>query len=174
MYWLGLRPGDVHLAISSPGWGKHAWSCFFAPWIAEATVFVHNTARFDPAALLAQLDRGRGDHVLRAADRLADADPVRPRRAAAARSARSCRRASRSTPRSSRGCSAPGASTIRDGYGQTETTAIIANPPGADRDAGLDGPARCPASTVRCSTRVTGEPADEGEICLDLPSGPST
>ena len=23
--------------ISSPGWAKHAWSCFFAPWIAEAT-----------------------------------------------------------------------------------------------------------------------------------------
>ncbi len=42
MYWLGLRPGDVHLAISSPGWAKHAWSCFFAPWIAEATIFVYN------------------------------------------------------------------------------------------------------------------------------------
>jgi acetyl-CoA synthetase len=29
MYWLGLQPGDVHLNISSPGWAKHAWSCFF-------------------------------------------------------------------------------------------------------------------------------------------------
>ena len=52
MYWIGLQPGDVHLNISSPGWAKHAWSCFFAPWIAEATVFVYNYARFDPAALL--------------------------------------------------------------------------------------------------------------------------
>src|SRR6202158_2430305 len=32
MFWLGLQPGDVHLNISSPGWAKHAWSCFFAPW----------------------------------------------------------------------------------------------------------------------------------------------
>ncbi len=24
MYWIGVRPGDVHLNISSPGWGKHA------------------------------------------------------------------------------------------------------------------------------------------------------
>ena len=40
MAWIGVRPGDVHLAISSPGWAKHAWSCFFAPWIAEATIFV--------------------------------------------------------------------------------------------------------------------------------------
>ncbi len=38
MYWMGLRPGDVHLNISSPGWAKHAWSNFFAPWLAGATV----------------------------------------------------------------------------------------------------------------------------------------
>ena len=55
MYWLGLRPGDVHLNISSPGWAKHAWSCFFAPWIAEATIFLYNYTRFDAAALLGQL-----------------------------------------------------------------------------------------------------------------------
>nr|MBP6600104.1 AMP-binding protein [Giesbergeria sp.] len=42
MYWLGLRPGDVHLNISSPGWAKHAWSCFFAPWIAGACIFINN------------------------------------------------------------------------------------------------------------------------------------
>ena len=42
MYWLGLQPGDVHLNISSPGWAKHAWACFFAPWIGDATSFVNN------------------------------------------------------------------------------------------------------------------------------------
>src|SRR3954468_17352639 len=47
MFWLGLQPGDVHLNISSPGWAKHAWSCFFAPWNAGATVFVVNQPRFD-------------------------------------------------------------------------------------------------------------------------------
>ena len=45
----------MHLNISSPGWAKHAWSCFFAPWIAEATVFLYNYARFDAGALLGQL-----------------------------------------------------------------------------------------------------------------------
>ena len=78
MAWIGGRPGDVHLAISSPGWAKHAWSCFFAPWIAEATIFVYNYARFDAAALLGA-DAPRGClHVLRAADGVADADPGRP------------------------------------------------------------------------------------------------
>lgn len=57
MYFLGLRPGDLHLNISSPGWAKHAWSCFFAPWIAEATIFVYNYSRFDPVGLLNQLRR---------------------------------------------------------------------------------------------------------------------
>lgn len=59
MYYLGLEPGDVHLNISSPGWAKHAWSCFFAPWIAEATVFVYNYQRFDAVALLRQLREQR-------------------------------------------------------------------------------------------------------------------
>ncbi|PRC48030.1 AMP-dependent synthetase, partial [Mycobacterium sp. ITM-2017-0098] len=57
MAWIGVRPGDVHLAISSPGWAKHAWSCFFAPWIAEATIFVYNYGRFQATALLDQIRR---------------------------------------------------------------------------------------------------------------------
>ena len=57
MYWLGLRPGDVHLNLSSPGWAKHAWSSFFAPWNAEATIVAMQTARFDAAQLLRELVR---------------------------------------------------------------------------------------------------------------------
>ena len=57
MFWLGLQPGDVHLNISSPGWAKHAWSCFFAPWNAGATVFVVNQPRFDAKGLLATIGR---------------------------------------------------------------------------------------------------------------------
>jgi acetyl-CoA synthetase len=57
MYWLGLRPGDIHLNISSPGWAKHAWSCFFAPWNAGATVFLFNQPRFAAKPLLDVLVR---------------------------------------------------------------------------------------------------------------------
>ena len=56
MYWIGLRPGDVHLNISSPGWAKHAWSNVFAPWLAGATVLVYNYARFDAVELMRVLD----------------------------------------------------------------------------------------------------------------------
>ncbi len=57
MYWIGLKPGDVHLNISSPGWAKHAWSNLFAPWNAEATVFLHNYTRFDAARLMREMER---------------------------------------------------------------------------------------------------------------------
>lgn len=57
MYWIGLKPGDVHLNISSPGWAKHAWSNLFAPWNAQATVFIHNYSRFDAGRLMAEMDR---------------------------------------------------------------------------------------------------------------------
>ena len=51
MYGLGLKPGDAHLNISSPGWAKHAWSSVFAPWNAGATVIALAT-RFEPRAAL--------------------------------------------------------------------------------------------------------------------------
>jgi len=57
MFWLGLQPGDMHLNISSPGWAKHAWSCFFAPWNAGAGVFVNNQPRFDARGTLEVLAR---------------------------------------------------------------------------------------------------------------------
>ncbi|NLE98902.1 MAG: AMP-binding protein, partial [Propionibacterium sp.] len=56
MYFIGVRPGDVHLNISSPGWGKHAWSSFFSPWLAEAAVFSFNYTRFDAATMLQELE----------------------------------------------------------------------------------------------------------------------
>ena len=57
MYWLGLKAGDVHLNVSSPGWAKHAWSSFFAPWNAGATVLAYHFERFEASALLDQLVR---------------------------------------------------------------------------------------------------------------------
>ena len=59
MYWIGLQPGDLHLNISSPGWAKHAWSCFFAPWNAGATIVIYNFARFDADRLLDMMERVR-------------------------------------------------------------------------------------------------------------------
>ena len=115
MYWIGLREGDVHWNISSPGWAKHAWSSIFAPWNAGATVFVYDYARFD-ARSDARDDRAlRRDDALRAADRLAHAGRRGSRRLSGRACARSWARASRSIPRSSSACGARGASRFATG-----------------------------------------------------------
>ena len=75
MYWLGLKPGDVHVNVSSPGWAKHAWCTFFAPWNAGATVLMVNQAPFNAKGAARRARALRRHHLLRAADRVATADP---------------------------------------------------------------------------------------------------
>jgi acetyl-CoA synthetase len=55
MYWIGLREGDIHWNISSPGWATHAWSSVFAPWNAGATIFIYDYQRFDARRVLATI-----------------------------------------------------------------------------------------------------------------------
>jgi acetyl-CoA synthetase len=166
MYWIGLRPGDVHLNISSPGWAKHAWSNVFAPWNAEACIFIHNYARFDGSRLLGEMQRCgvtsfcapptvwrmliQGDlSVLRIPPRtvVGAGEPLNPEVIEQVQRAWGV--------------------TIRDGFGQTETTVQIANTPGRPvRPGSMGHPV--PGYRVALIDQVTGEPADEGEICLEL------
>jgi acetyl-CoA synthetase len=146
MYWLGLQPGDVHLNLSSPGWAKHAWSNFFAPWLAEATVAIFNYERFDAGALLDVIARA-GHDVLRAADRLADADPGRlSARQDALREVVGA--GEPLNPEVIERVQQAWGLTLRDGYGQTETTLQIGNPPG-QRSSPARWAARCPATRSR-------------------------
>ena len=49
MYWIGARSGDVHYNISAPGWAKYVWSSVFGVWNAEATSFVYDySGKFSP------------------------------------------------------------------------------------------------------------------------------
>jgi acetyl-CoA synthetase len=172
MYWLGLQPGDVHLNISSPGWAKHAWSCFFAPWNAGATIFIVNQPRFEAKQLLATIGRC-GVTTLCAPptvwrlfiqERLADfkvslrevcgaGEPLNPEVIDQVRAAWGL--------------------TIRDGYGQTETTALAGNSPGQKVKVGSMGR---PLPGYRVAIRdVDGHVTREGEVTLvlgaDRPAG---
>lgn len=170
MAWIGVKPGDVHLAISSPGWAKHAWSCFFAPWIAEATIFVYNYGRFDAAALLAQLRRAEvntfcapptvwrmliqaelGERPEGLREILGAGEPLNPDVIAQVEKAWGL--------------------TIRDGFGQTETTLQVGNTPGQPVKPGSMG-RPMPGVPVVLVDPISGDLADEGEICLDLAARP--
>ncbi|MFG3258358.1 AMP-binding protein [Streptomyces sp. NPDC048172] len=171
MYWIGLRPGDVHLNISSPGWAKHAWSNFFAPWIAEATIFIHNYTRFDPARLMAEMDRA-GVTVFCAPPTvwrmLIQADlsllGTAPREVVAA--------GEPLNPEVIEHVRGAWGVTIRDGFGQTETAVQVANTPGQPLKPGSMG-RPTPGYDVTLVDPVTGEAGvEEGEICLDLSHDP--
>ena len=150
MYWLGLQPGDVHLNLSSPGWAKHAWSSFFAPWNAEATIVAMQTARFDAAQLLRELERCEvtsfcapptvwrtliqlplKDAKVKLRELLSAGEPLNPEVISQVRAAWGL--------------------TIRDGYGQTETTLADRQFPWPGREGRVDG--RAGAGLQDCAAR---------------------
>ncbi len=57
MYWVGVKPGDVHYNISSPGWAKYQWSSLFVPWNAGATVFTIRYAQFGSKPVLEAIEK---------------------------------------------------------------------------------------------------------------------
>ncbi len=169
MYWLGLRPGDVHLNLSSPGWAKHAWSSFFAPWSAESTIVAMQTARFDAGQLLRELVRCEvtsfcapptvwraliqlplKDAKVKLRELLSAGEPLNPEVIAQVRTAWGL--------------------TIRDGYGQTETTLQVGNFPGQPVKAGSMGRA-APGYRIALLDD-DGISREEGEICVALADSP--
>ncbi|MBV8656980.1 MAG: AMP-binding protein [Burkholderiales bacterium] len=169
MYWIGLHPGDVHWNISSPGWAKHAWSSFFAPWNAGACVFSYNYTRFNARDVLATLSgypittlcapptvwrmlvqAPLGDYPNRLRELVGAGEPLNPEVIEQVARAWDI--------------------TIRDGYGQTETTAQIANSPGQSIKPGSMGRPLPGYRIVLLD--ANDQPAQEGEIAIDLRQSP--
>ncbi|WP_413705054.1 AMP-binding protein [Pseudomonas sp. Pseusp16] len=167
MYWIGLQPGDLHLNISSPGWAKHAWSCLFAPWNAGACIFIHNVARFSAPALLGALERYGVTSLcapptvwrmliqedlagikerLRLRELVGAGEPLNPEIIEQIQHAWGL--------------------PLRDGFGQSETTALVGNTPGQPLKAGSMGR---PLPGYRVTMLdPDGVPGNEGEVALPL------
>ncbi|WP_454618545.1 AMP-binding protein [Bradyrhizobium cenepequi] len=172
MYWIGLQPGDVHLNISSPGWAKHAWSCFFAPWNAGATVFVVNQPRFDAKSLLSTI--GRCGVTTLCAPPTVWRLFIQEKLSAFKVSLREvCGAGEPLNPEVIDQVRAAWGLTIRDGYGQTETAALAGNSPGQKVKIGSMG-RPLPGYRVEI-TDLDGNPTREGEVTLllgaDRPAG---
>jgi acetyl-CoA synthetase len=171
MYWIGIKPGDVHLNISSPGWAKHAWSNLYAPWNAQATILILNQSRFSAAGLLRalgdcgvstfcapptvwrmliQADLGAAS-VSALRECVAAGEPLNPEVIEQVRKAWGI--------------------TVRDGFGQTETTAQVGNSPGQPVKPGSMG-RPLPGYPVVLVDPITAAPGKDGEICLDLSQRP--
>ena len=172
MYWIGLQPGDIHLNISSPGWAKHAWSCFFAPWNAGATIFVVNQPRFDAKGLLATIGRC-GVTTLCAPPTVWRLFIQENLTAFKVSLREACGAGEPLNPEVIDQVRAAWGLVIRDGYGQTETTALAGNSPGQRVKVGSMG-RPLPGFRVQISD-ADGQPAKEGEVTLllgaDRPAG---
>ena len=171
-FWIGLRPGDQHLNISSPGWAKHAYSSFFAPWTMGATIVVFDHPRAEPKAVLDTLVRA-GVTTFCAPPTLwrmlinedLKAYPVVLRELLSA--GEPC------NPEVIDRVAAAWGQTIREGYGQTETTLLVGNFPGQTVKPGSMGR---PAPGFRIVLRPVGASADresgDGEISVALEGAP--
>ena len=167
MYWIGLQPGDLHLNISSPGWAKHAWSCLFAPWNAGACIFIHNVARFSATALLGMLERygvtslcapptvwrmliqedlASYKERLSLRELVGAGEPLNPE----------------IIEQILHAWDLP----LRDGFGQSETTALVGNTPGQLLKPGSMG-RPLPGYQVTMLD-PDGVPGNEGEVALPL------
>ncbi|MEL7367493.1 MAG: AMP-binding protein [Myxococcota bacterium] len=169
MYWLGLRPGDVHLNISSPGWAKHAWSNVFAPWNAGATAFVYTYQRFDADRALRTLaehavttlcapptvwrlfiQTDLTSYPVKFRELISAGEPLNPEVIEQVRNAWGL--------------------TIRDGYGQTETTAQIGNSPGQPLKLGSMG--RPMPGYEIALLNPQGQETEDGQIAIRLDPRP--
>jgi acetyl-CoA synthetase len=169
LFYTGLQPGDRHWNISSPGWAKHAWSCFFTPWNAEAAVFIYNYARFHAKAVLEALTRYRVTTLCAPPTvwRMLVQEPLAGYRV----SLREALSAGEPlNPAVIEQVQAAWGITIRDGYGQTETTALVGNTPGAELKPGSMGRPLIGMPIVLLDH--DGNDSDEGEVCIDLSNRP--
>jgi acetyl-CoA synthetase len=165
MYWIGIQPGDMHLNISSPGWAKHAWSCFFAPWNAGATVFIANQPRFNARGMLETIAGNRVTTLC--------APPtvwrmfVQEDMAACKTSLREvCSAGEPCNPEIIEHVQKVWGLTVREGYGQTETTLQVGCFPGERVAPGSMGQ-EAPGYRIRLLD-ADDKDVEEGEVCIDL------
>jgi len=161
--WIGLRPQDRHCNISQSGWAKFAWSSFFAPLSVGATLVVYQgSGRFAAGPLLATLARERvntfcapptvlrllvledlGTYNLNFRQCVSAGEPLNPEVIEAWQ---------RGTGQ-----------LIRDGYGQSESTAMVYNLPGTPVRLGSMGHPSFMYDVVVAD--------DEGRVLPDLAEG---
>lgn len=165
--WIGVTKDDIHYNISQPGWGKFAWSSLFAPWNVGATIFAfHTTNRFDAKTTLSLIEKHKvttlcaPPTVLRffiqedlskfkfsLRQCVAAGEPLNPEIIEEWKDATGL--------------------LVRDGFGQTESSCMVANYPGAAVKYGSMGKPTFLYDIIIADDNGQELPADhEGNICV--------
>lgn len=170
--WIGLKQGDIHYNISQPGWAKFGWSSFFAPWNTGATIFAyHSTGRFSAAKILQLVSEHNistfcapptvlrmlitedlNAYTFRFRSCVAAGEPLNPEIIEAWKKGTGV--------------------LIRDGYGQTESTCMVANLPGAKVKFGSMGkPLFMYDMVIADEAGKLLDDLEEGNICVRTDTG---
>jgi acetyl-CoA synthetase len=171
MFWIGILPDDIHFNISTPGWAKHAWSSFFAPWNAGATIFVHSYDRFNAKRTLDVIARCRVTTMcapptvwrlfiledlksfpVKIRELTSAGEPLNPEVIERVRAAWNI--------------------TIRDGFGQTENVLLLGNFPGQVVRPGAVG-RPSPGHEIVLLDQ-DGRESDDGEIAVKCKPNPAS
>ena len=157
-HWLDARPGDLVWCTAATGWSKSARNTFIAPWLRGAAALLHDE-RFDPAQRLELLAAEEVNVLCMAPTEyrvIAKRAQLRP--LPALRSLVAAGEAL--NPEVIRTFTEEIGLAVRDGYGQTETGQLTANPPGeAVRPGSMGRP--LPGVNLR---------VDDGELVLADPA----
>lgn len=170
--WVGLHKGDIHYNISQPGWAKFAWSSFFAPWGIGATIFAyHQRGRFNAKDTLAMIEKHKittfcaPPTVLRMLiledlksynfsfrECVAAGEPLNPEVIEQWKNGTGI--------------------LIRDGFGQTESSCMVANLPGSKVKFGSMGKATFLYDVVIADEdgNIKAD-SEEGNICVRIDTG---
>ena len=166
-YWLDARPDDLVWCTAGTGWAKSIWNVLLGPWSCGSEIVLHEGG-FDPDErfdllqrlgvtvlcqapteyrLMAKLDEiGRYD-LSRLRHAVSAGEPLNPEVIQRFRDAFGL--------------------TIHDGYGQTETTLVIANAPGDDiRPGSMGRPTPGHEVAVIDEHGVEVAPGVEGDVAI--------
>ncbi len=165
--WIGVNKQDIHYNISQPGWAKFAWSSLFAPWNVGATIFAHHTTdRFDAKTTLSLMEKHKVTTLC--------APPtvlrlfIQEDLSSFNFSLRQCVAAGEPlNPEIIEEWQNATGLVVRDGFGQTESSCMVANYPGSQIKYGSMGKPTFLYDIIIADDQGNELPNDhEGNICV--------
>jgi acetyl-CoA synthetase len=171
-YWQNVQDNGLHLTVAETGWGKAMWGKIYGQWLAGSAVFVYDMLSFVPQKLLEKIWRYRITTFC--------APPTVYRYLVKTNlkkfdlsSLAYCTTAGEAlNPEVSNKFTAMTGLTIREGFGQTETTLTIGTFPWMDVKAGSMGrPAPGYDVDIVDSEGCSCHAGELGEIALRLDKG---
>ena len=171
-YWHCVNPDGLHFTISDTGWAKAAWGKIYGQWLCEAPIFVYDFDRFDaddilplfkkygittfcapPTMLRMMVKQDISKYDLSSIEHMTTAGEAL-------------------NPEVFRQFEACTGLKIMEGFGQSETTCVIANLVGAKVKLGSMGKP-VPVYNVELLSDDDKPVADGevGEICINVKNG---